>query len=91
MKNALVIRDELGELLVNCKELFLICCLIKRVSKSLSLSLSFSLSLCICSVSVQRMHTSLSLSLHQLSFCSARGREEQSLIQLNTDISCLFL
>ncbi len=36
-----------------------------------------------------RTHTSLSLSLHLLSFCSARGREEQSLIQLNTDISCL--
>ncbi len=62
MKNALVIRDELGELLVNCKELFLICCLIKRVSKSLSLSLSLSLS-----ASAQFLFsacTHLSLSLH---------------------------
>ncbi len=54
---------------------------------------------CICSVSVQHAHTHLSLSasaqflfstrthtslsLHLLSFCSVRGREEQSLIQLN--------
>ncbi len=33
----------------------------------------------------------LSPSLHLLSFCSACRREEQSLIQLNTDISCLLL
>ncbi len=39
----------------------------------------------------RRTHTHLSLSLHLLSFCSVRGREEQSLIQLNTDISCLLL
>ncbi len=47
-----------------------------------------SLSPSVCSVSVQRAHThiSLSRSLHLLSFCSVHGREEQCLIQLNTDI-----
>ncbi len=51
-----------------------------------------SLSLCTAQF-LFSVHTSLSLSLslHLLSFCSARGREEQSLIQLNTDISCLLL
>ncbi len=42
------------------------------LSLSISLPLSFSLSLSLC--------------VHLLSFCSARSREEQSLIQLNTDI-----
>ncbi len=36
-----------------------------------------------------RTSLSLSLSLHLLSFCSARGREKRSLIQLNTDIMLL--
>ncbi len=37
----------------------------------------------------KRTHISLSLSPHMLSFCSTRGREEQSLIQLKTDIMLL--
>ncbi len=67
------------------------------LSLSLRLSAQFlfskrthiSVSLHVCSVSVQRAHTHLSLSLHLLRFCSVRGREEQSLIQLNTDIMLL--
>ncbi len=35
-------------------------------------------------------NTCTSLSLHLLSFCSARDREEQSLIKLNTDIVACF-
>ncbi len=55
-----------------------------------SLSFSLSLSPRICSVSISaRAYTSLSLSA-LLSFCSAHGREEQSLIQLNTDIVACF-
>ncbi len=51
-------------------------------SPSTRTHLSLSLSLCVCSVSLPaRAHTSLSLSLflslHLLSFCTARGREEQ--------------
>ncbi len=62
-----------------------------------------SLSLRVCSVSAQHTHLSLSasaqflfstrtqisLSVCLLSFCLACGREEQSLIQLNTDIMLL--
>ncbi len=69
-----------------------------------SLSLSLSLSLSVSLLSFCSAHTSpsprllsfcsaartqISLSVCLLSFCSASGREEQSLIQLNTDIMLL--
>ncbi len=52
---------------------------------------SFSLSASAQFLFSERTHISLSLSLslHLLRFCSVRGREEQSLIQLNTDIMLL--
>ncbi len=50
---------------------------------SLSTSAQFLFSVC--------THTHTSLYPHLLSFCSACDREEQSLIQLKTDISCLLL
>ncbi len=49
-------------------------------------SLSLSLFICLLSFCSARTHTSLSRSVCLLSFGSARSREEQSLIQLNTDI-----
>ncbi len=85
--NALSIRPWLPHSLGHESAQFLF-----SVRKHISLSLSLSLSL---SASAQflfsvRKHISLSLSLHLLSFCSPRGRKEQSLIQLNTDIVACF-
>ncbi len=58
---------------------------VQRAHTHLSLSLSASAQFLFS----ERTHISLSLSLHLLRFCSVRGREEQSLIQLNTDIMLL--
>ncbi len=66
-------------------------CFSQHAQSPLSLSLYLSLSICLLSFCSSRAHTHLSRSLHLLSFCSAHGREEQSLIQLNTDISSLIL
>ncbi len=54
------------------------CASARSCSPSACTHLSVSLSLCFCSDSLPaRAHTSLSLSLRLLSFCTARGREEQ--------------
>ncbi len=60
-----------------------------HISLSLSLSLSLRLSAQFLFSARTHISLSLSLSLHLLSFCLARGREEQSLIQLNTGIMLL--